>query len=89
MVVPENNLQDELLPELEISIIPSKLTDNVRVDLFGLNDEFMNFLVQEGVLTEDVHNDIHFMPLKNAVGFCRVIRDKYRVYNIRKVNADV
>jgi len=89
MVVPENKLQDELLPELEISIIPSKLSDDVRIDLFGLNDEFLQFLVKEGIISEDVHNDIHFMPLKNAIGFCRIIRDKYRIFNVRKINANV
>ena len=89
MVVQESNLQDELLPELEISIIPSKLTDNVKVDLFGLEDEFIKFLVQEGTLIEDVHNDVHYMPLANAIGFCRVIRDKYRVFKIRKINANI
>ena len=89
MAVPENSLQDELLPELEISIIPSKLTDNVKVDLFSLEDEFIKFLVQEGTLLEDIHNDVHYMPLANAIGFCRVIRDKYRVFKIRKTNANV
>jgi len=89
MEVPENNFQDELLPELEISIIPSKLTDNVRVDLFGLKEDFVNFLIQEGILSEDIHNDVHYMPLANALGFCRVIRDKYRTFNIRKSNANL
>jgi hypothetical protein len=78
------NIKDELLPELEMAITPCKLTDNVRVDLFRLDDTFMDFLVQNGCIKNDVHNDTHFMPMSQAMAFCKRIRDIYRTFNARK-----
>jgi len=84
MAVPDVSIQDELLPELEMSITPCKLTDNVRVDLFRFDETFMDFLVQKGCIENDVHNDTHFMSMSQAMKFCKRIRDIYRTFNARK-----
>ena len=90
MVAAGVNIKDELLPELEMSITPCKLTDNVRVDLFRFDDTFMDFLVQNGCIKDDVHNDTHFMSMSQAMTFCKRIRDMYKTFNARKVaNAHV
>lgn len=84
MEVAGSNIQDELLPELEMSIMPCKLTDNVRVDLFGLEEEFLEFLVQRGCIDDDANNDTHFMTMSQAITFCKNIRNMYRVFNMQK-----
>jgi len=89
--VQDNNaLQDELLPEIEISIIPYKHSDNVRVDLFQLTTEFIEYLISRGIIDDDVHNDVQHMALPKAIGFCRIIRDNYKMFKAEKsTNADV
>jgi len=84
-----NNIHDELLPELEMYIIPSKLTDNVKVDLFGLDDAFLLFLVERGHIQDSANNDTHYMSMSQAVGFCKTIRDMYRLFNTEAFNADL
>jgi len=84
------NINDELLPELEMSIIPSKLTDNVKVDLVGLSDTFLNFLVDRGCIPNGDNNDTQYIPMSQAMGLCKTIRDMYRIYRTRSVSrADV
>jgi hypothetical protein len=73
-------LRDELIPELEISLTPSKLSDNYKVDLFGLDEDFMIYLALNKVLPGEHNDDVHFMPLTKAVQFITMIRDTYRVY---------
>lgn len=83
MDLQENNnttLRDELLPELEISLMPSKLSDNYKVDLFGLNEDFMTHLALNGILLGEYNDDVHIMPLPKAVQFITTIRDEYRKY---------
>jgi len=79
-VVGTNTIKDELLPELEMSIIPSKLTDNVKVDLFGLSETFLNFLVVRNCITNDANNDTQYMSMTEAIKFCKTIRDMYRIF---------
>ncbi len=84
------NIIDELLPELEMSIIPSKLTDNVKVDLFGLSETFLDFLADRGHISNDVNKDTQYMSMTQAIGFCRTIRDMYRIFKTQSVlRADV
>jgi len=89
MAVVGVNFNDELLPELEMSIIPSKLTDNVKLDLFGLSEEFLNFLVERGCISNEINNDTQYMPMSQAVGFCKTVRDMYRIFNARAASADL
>jgi len=88
MAVVEDKLHDELLPELEFHVMPSKLSDNVRVDLGTFNDVFMNYLVTIGCIKDDVHNDCHIMPVTKFPKFCKEIRDAFRTYNMSQ-NAHV
>lgn len=81
------NMQDELLPELEMSIIPSKFTDNVKLDLFALDDDFINFLVERGCIDDDPNNDIQYMPLSKVANFCKVIRNMYKIFNAKVTRA--
>ncbi len=84
------NIIDKLLPELEMSIIPSKLTDNVKVDLFGLSETFLEFLADRGHISNDDNNDTQYMSMTQAIGFCRTIRDMYRIFKTQSVSrADV
>jgi hypothetical protein len=87
--VDVNNLKDELLPELEMSIIPSKLTDNVRVDLFGLSETFLTFLADRGHIPAGDNNDTQYMSMVQAINFCKTIRDVYRVYNAGIIRANI
>ena len=89
MAVVGANIKDELLPELEMSIIPSKLTNNVKLDLFGLSEEFLNFLVERGCIDAGVHNDTQYMSMTNAFGLCKTIRDQYRIFNTRVARAHI
>jgi len=84
MAVPEINIEDELLPEIGIEITPCKLTDNVRVDLFRLDEKFLAFLVQEHVIPDDVHNDVQVIAAAKVSQFCRNIRDAYRTFKLRE-----
>lgn len=79
-------LQDELLPELEISLIPSKLSDNCKVDLFGLSEEFMNYLAIQGILTGNHNDDVHIMSLEKTIQFVKTIRDAYKKYKVHQEN---
>lgn len=89
MVVAGGNIRDELLPELEMSIIPSKLTDNVKVDLFGLSDTFLAFLAARGHIEVDDNNDTQYMSMTQAIAFCKIIRDMYRIFNARAASANI
>ena len=89
MEVAGANIKDELLPELEMSIMPSKLTDNVKVDLFGLSETFLNFLVERGCISEGDNKDTQYMPMSQAVGFCKTVRDMYRIFNARAASANI
>ena len=85
-----NIIDDELLPELEMSIIPSKLTDNVKVDLFGLSETFLEFLADRGHISNDDNKDTQYMSMSQAIGFCRTIRDMYRIFKTQSVlRADI
>ena len=44
MAVQENKLVDELLPEIEMALTPSKLSETIRVDIFRFSEEFVNYL---------------------------------------------
>lgn len=83
------NIKDELLPELEMSIIPSKLTDNVKLDLFGLSDEFLDFLADRGCIDNDPNKDTQYMTMSQAVSFCKTVRDLYRTFNARVASANL
>lgn len=84
MAAVGTKIQDELLPELEISIIPSKLTDNVKLDLYALSDEFMQFLISRGCIEDDPNNDTQYLPISQAFSFCKTVRDMYRIFNVKK-----
>jgi len=79
---------NELLPELEISIIPMKLSSKVRVDLYKLSEDFIAFLITQGYLEDNVHNDIKFMSILKVASFYTELISAYKLYNKRK-NADV
>lgn len=90
MAVVGANINDELLPELEMSIIPSKLTDNVKVDLFGLSETFLDFLSERGHISGGANKDTQYMPMSQAIGFCKTIRDMYRIFKTRStLHADL
>lgn len=84
------NIKDELLPELEMSIIPSKFTDNVKVDLFGFSDAFLNFLIHRGYIPDEISKDTQYMSMAQAIDFCRAARDAYRLFKMQEVTrADI
>jgi len=83
------NIKDELLPELEMSIMPSKLTDNVKVDLFGLSETFLDFLVDQGCIAAGDNKDTQYMTMTQAIEFCKKVRDTYRVFNARAASANI
>ena len=90
MAVAGGNIKDELLPELEMSLIPSKLTDNVKVDLFGLSETFLDFLEERGHLSGGANKDTQYMSMAQAIGFCKTIRNMYRIFKTRSVlRADI
>ena len=82
MAVQEDKLRDELLPELEFYVTPSKLTDIVRVDIGGLDDNFMDYLVTIGCIENEIHNDCQIMYVSKIPQFCKKIRDAFCVYNV-------
>ena len=86
MVVPVVKVGDELLPELEMSVIPSKISDNVKVDLFGLSEKFLKFLADRGCIGPGENSDTQYMPMAQAFGFCKDVRDLYKIY---KAQGDV
>ena len=88
MVAQGNKLFDDLLPEIEMSLTPCKLSENVRIDLHRLSDDFVTFLVKKKHIADDVHNDVQIIPLSKVPKFCQTIRDAFRVYNIER-NANV
>jgi hypothetical protein len=73
-------LKDEFLPELEISLIPSKLSDNFKVDLFGLSEKFMIHLALKRILPGDYNNDVFIISSSKIMEFIVIIRDEYRKY---------
>lgn len=89
MVAAGAKIQDELLPELEISIIPSKLSDNVKLDLYSLSDDFMDFLIERGCIEDDPNNDTQYMSMSQAIGFCKTVRDLYRTFNMEAASANL
>ena len=90
MEAQENKLYDELLPEIEISIIPCKLKNMVRIDLFSLSEEFVQYLITNGVIDNSIHNDIKFLSFEDAVEFCKTLRNNFKSFNIQKLaNANV
>lgn len=90
MAVVASNINDELLPELEMSIIPSKLTDNVKIDLFRFSEDFLTFLAERGHIATDANNDTLYMPMAQAIGFCKIVRDMYRSFNAKAAaSADI
>lgn len=88
MAAQEGKLQDELLPELEFYVIPSKFTDKVRVDIGNFDEPFVDYLVSIGCIADDVHNDCQIMPSSKFPKFCKTVRDAFRNYNIGR-NADI
>jgi len=90
MEVQENKLNDELLPEIEMALTPSKLSETVRVDIFRFSEEFVNYLVENNILDvpADGIPDTIEMPLSKLVNFCISVRDAYRKYKVAQ-NADV
>ena len=88
MAVQETKLSDALLPEIEISLTPSKLSENVKIDLHRLSDEFIEFLVVNGHIPDSIHNDVQIIQMNKIPKFCQTIRDAYRVYNIKQ-NANI
>ena len=89
MAVVDANIKDELLPELEISLIPSKLTDNVKVDLFGLSEIFLDFLEDQGCIVGGDNKDTQYMSMAKALELCTKIRNMYRIFNARVASANV
>ena len=85
MAAPESNkLQDDLLPEVELCVTTCKLTDNVRVDLYRLDDAFVSFLVRNGHLSDSENNDVQMMTTAKYPKFCQGIRDAFRTYNMEQ-----
>jgi len=83
-------MQDELLPELEMSITPSKLTDNVKVDLFGLSETFLTFLEDKGHISGGDNKDTQYMSMPQAIDLCKKIRNAYRIFKTLSIlRADV
>ena len=76
---------DELLPELEISLIPSKLTSMCKIDLFGLKDDFMEYLVFQGILPDKADNDVQIIALNKVPEFVHQLREWYKKYRTSKV----
>ena len=76
----DNILQDEFLPELAVEITPSKFSDNVKIDLFRLDDNFMTYLVSKEVLSGEHNDDVQILPLVKAMKFITEIRDNYKQY---------
>jgi len=90
MVALESKLNDELLPEIELAVVPSKLSEIIRVDLFRLEEDFVDFLVAQNIITytDGSPVDTIEMPLSKFANFCVSIRDTYRKYKVEQ-NANV
>lgn len=88
MAAQEDKLRDELLPELEFHVTPSKFTDTVRVDIGSLDESFMEYLVTIGCIDDGVHNDCQIMVASKIPQFCKKVRDAFCVYNVSQ-NANV
>ena len=84
MVAPENSIADELLPEIELSITPSKLSGIIKVDLHRLDDEFLGYLLNEGLIDlydpAGGHADTVIMTITKFPKYCQGIRDAYCKY---------
>jgi len=84
MVVPENSIADELLPEIELSVMPSKLSGTIKVDLHRLDDKFIAYLVVEGLVElydpAGGHADTVIMTVTKFPKYCQAIRDAYCKY---------
>lgn len=87
MDLPANKImEDELLPELEMSIVPRK-RGKVRVELMNISPEFKQFLIDHKVIdVKDVHWDMRDIPEPFLGKFCKMMREKYREFT---QNADV
>lgn len=92
MGVQDNNtIRDELLPEIEMAVTPSKLSETVRIDIYRFSDEFTEYLAHSGIISSPngIAVDTIEMPLVKFPGFCSSVRDAYRNYRASQNNADV
>lgn len=85
-LINNRSLRDEFLPELEISITPSKLSTIYKVDLYRLSDDFIEYLVHHAVLGDDDNNDVHIMSLQKVMQFIDTIREHYVMYRATQVD---
>ena len=81
MDLPDNKImEDELLPELEMSIVPRK-RGKVRVELMNITPEFKQFLIKHKVIdVKDIHWDMRDVHEDFLGKFCAMMRDKYREF---------
>lgn len=87
---PESKImEDELLPELEMSIIPRK-RGKVRVELMNVSPEFKEFLSKKKTIdSRDIYWDIRDVSEIELGKMCAALREKYREFLTTVKNADV
>ena len=71
-------MEDELLPELEMSIIPRK-RGKVRVELMNVSQEFKDFLSKKKTIdSRDIYWDIRDVAEADLGKMCAALRERYR-----------
>jgi len=73
-------MSDELLPELEMSIIPRK-RGKVRVELMNISEEFKEFLTRRKTIdSKDIYWDMRDVAETDLGKMCSTLRECYREF---------
>lgn len=70
-------VKDDLIPELELNIIPSK-GNNLQVEL--MNEDFIEYLKKKSILKDDCV----FITLRELKPFIERLREAYEMYERNK-----
>ena len=82
-------MEDELLPELEMSIIPRK-RGKVRVELMNVSQEFKDFLSKKKTIdSRDIYWDIRDVAEADLGKMCAALRERYREFLLVTKDANV
>jgi len=83
--VLRDRFENELLPELEISLIPYKLKARYRVEL--MNTDFVEFAKRKGVIDSDIIDDISWRRVTQIVsGLSRIAEEFYTGISIEEIH---
>lgn len=76
--------ENELIPELELSIIPRKLMNVVRVEFMGISLSFRRYLMKNSFIVESDNWDMQEMAIEKFPEFCKCLHKHYRNFNLLK-----